>query len=77
MLDTKSDLSISVSIPLLKMVYWALEIMLKCVVGREKAFGGVSRMYDDREIFVSVTGVDPTFLGGELASLLDGSSSAV
>ena len=76
MMDTKSDLSISDSIPLLKMVYWALEIMLKCVSGRELGVGGVSRLDYDKEIFVSVTGVDPTFVGNGLANLSDENSSS-
>ena len=74
MMDTKSDLSISDSIPLLKMVYWALEIMLKCVSGRELGVGGVSRLDNNKEIFVSVTGVDPTFVGNGLANLSDENS---
>ena len=65
-MDTKSKLSISVIIPLLKMVYWALEIMLKCIAGRAVGFGGESLLDDDMEVVVSVTGVDPTSVGNRL-----------
>lgn len=76
MMDTKSDLSISDTLPLLKVVYWALEIMLACVSGREQGFGGVSKLDLNKGIFVSVTGVDPTPAVNELASLSDESTSA-
>ena len=69
-MDTKSELSISVTIPLLKMVYWASEIMLKCVNGRVLGIGGESRLDSDKEIVVSVTGVDPTSVGNRLGSFL-------
>ena len=75
MMDTKSELSISVSIPLLKMVYWALEIMLKCVARRALGIGGESQLDDDKEIVVSVTGVDPTSIGNRLASLSQSSAA--
>ncbi len=77
MMDTDSDLSTSEEIPLLKMVYWALEIMLKCIAGRKQGFGGISRLDESKGIFVSVTGVDPRHVGDELASLLDGSTSDI
>ena len=77
MMDTKSDLSTSDTIPELKMVYWALQIMLKCVSGREEGFGGVSTLDARKQIFVSVTGVDPTFMGDGLARLADEGVSAV
>ncbi len=69
MMDTTLEVSITVSIPLLKMVYWALEIMLKCISGREQAFGGISVLDGSKRIVVSVTGVDPTTVGSGLASL--------
>ena len=69
-MDTKSKLSISVSIPLLKVVYWASEIMLKCVGGRVLGVGGESRLDNDKEIVVSVTGVNPTSVENRLASFL-------
>ncbi len=68
MMDTTLEVSITDSIPLLKMVYWALEIMLKCIVGKEQAFGGTSVLDKDKQIIVSVTGVDPTTVGSGLAS---------
>ena len=71
MMDTSLDLSVSDSIPLLKVVYWALEIMLKCITGREDGFGGASRLDGDKRIFVSVTSVDPTFMGKGLAKVTD------
>lgn len=77
MMDTKSELSISDTIPLLTMVYWALEIMLKCISGREEGFGGISVLDRAKGIFVSVTGVDPKYVGLELASLSDESTSAI
>lgn len=76
MMDTESALSISENIPVLKMVYWALEIMLKCISGREQGFGGVRMLDANKEIFVSVTGVDATFVGDGLASLADEGASA-
>ena len=69
MMDTTSTLSVTDSIPLLKMVYWALEIMLKCIVGREQPFGGISVLDQDKRIIVSVTGVNPTTVGSGVASL--------
>ena len=77
MMDTGSELSVSDSIPLLKMVYWALEIMLTCISGREQGFGGVSQLDKDKGIFVSVTGVNPTIVRNELASFTDESTSAI
>lgn len=77
MMDTSLDLSVSASITLLKMVYWASEIMLACISGREQGFGGVATLDRDREIFVSVTGVDPTVLRSELANLSDEGTSAI
>lgn len=75
MMDTSLDMSVSESITLLKMVYWASEIVLKCVYGREQGFGGVSKLDKDRGIFVSVTGVNPTTVGNGLANLSDESTS--
>ena len=75
MMDTNMELSISDTIPMLKMVYWALEIMLACVSGREQGFGGVSALDEDKGIYVSVTGIDPTNMGNGLASLSDESTS--
>ena len=77
MMDTSLDLSVSVSMTLLKMVYWASEIMLTCISGRAQGFGGFATLDKDREIFVSVTGVDPTVVKSELANLSDEGSSAV
>lgn len=77
MMDTKLDRSISETIPLLKMVYWALEIMLKCISGREEGFGGVSMLDRDKGIFVSVTGMDPRAVGFGLANLLDENTLAI
>lgn len=76
MMDSSLNLSVSESIPLLKMVYWALEIMLTCVSGREQGFGGVSKMNNDRGIFVSVTGVNPKVVGDGLERLSDENTSA-
>ena len=80
LMDTSLDLSVSTSITLLKMVYWASEIMLKCISGRAQGFGGVATLDRDREIFVSVTGVDPTanvVVRSELANLSDEGTSAM
>lgn len=77
MMDTSLVLSVSESITLLKMVYWALEIMLKCISGREQGFGGVSKLDKDKGIFVSVTGKDPRDVGNELTSLSNESTSAM
>lgn len=83
MLDSESKLSISDSIPLLKIVYWALEIMLACISNREQGFGGLSYLDQNKGLFVSVTGVDvsvtgvdPTYVAKGLASLSDESPSA-
>lgn len=77
MMDTSLNLSVSDSIALLKMVYWALEIMLTCISGREQGFGGTSRLDKDKGIFVSVTGVDPAGVGNGLAGLRGESTSAI
>ncbi|KAF6236876.1 hypothetical protein HO173_005167 [Letharia columbiana] len=77
MMDTSLDLSISDYITLLKMVYWASEIMLRCICGREQGFGGISTLDADKGIFVSVTGVDLTTVRNGLASLSDESTSAI
>ena len=77
MMDTSFVLSVSESITLLKMVYWASEIMLKCISGREQGFGGVSPLDVGKGIFVSVTGVDPRTVRNELASLSNQSISAM
>lgn len=77
MMDTGLELSVSDSMPLLKMVYWALEIMLTCISGREQGFGGVSKLDKDKGIFVSVTGVNPIVVRNRLASLSDESTSAI
>lgn len=75
MMDAATGLSTSDSIPLLKMVYWALEIMLKCVSGRAQGFGGVSTLNEEKSIFVSVTGLDPRSVGNGPASLWDENTS--
>lgn len=79
MMDTSLDLSVSASITLLKMVYWASEIMLTCISGRAQGFGGVATLDSDREIFVSVTGVDPrdSTVRNELAKLSNEGTSAL
>lgn len=77
MMDTRLDLSVSASITLLKMVYWASEIMLTCISGREQGYGGIAKLDEDKGIFVSVTGVDPTGMRSELASLSDEDTSAI
>ena len=71
MMDTNSDLSMTDAIPLLQIVYWALEIILKCVSGRDVGFGGVSKLDADKDIYVSVTGMDPRDIENGLASLWD------
>ena len=77
MVDTSSDLSVSETFTLLKVAYWASAIMQKCVSGKKQGFGGISEMDEDRGIFVSVTGVDPSFVGDELAGLSNQSLSAI
>lgn len=77
MMDTSLYLSVSASITLLKMVYWASEIMLTCISGREQGFGGVAKLDRDKGIFVSVTGVDPTTVRSELVNLSDVGTSAI
>ena len=75
MMDSGTGLSTSDSIPLLKMVYWALEIMLKCISGRAQGFGGVSTLNEYKSIFVSVTGLDPRSVRDGPASLWDENTS--
>lgn len=77
MMDTDLKLSVSETITILKMVYWASEIMLTCISGREQGFGGISKLDRDKAIFVSVTGVDPSVVGNGLASWSDESTSAI
>lgn len=77
MVDTSLDFSVSEVITLLKVVYWASVIMQRCVSGIGQSFGGLSQMDKDRRIFVSVTGVDPSFVGDDLAGLSNQSSSAI
>lgn len=77
MMDTSLDLSVSESITLLKMVYWASEIMLTCISGREQGYGGIAKLDRDREIFVSVTGVDPTGVKSELVNSWDEGTSVI
>ena len=77
MVDTTSELSVSESFTLLKVVYWASTIMQRCVSGKGQGFGGLSRMDNDRGIFVSVTGVDPSFVGDDLAGLSNQNLSAI
>ena len=75
MMDAETGLSTSDLIPLLKMVYWALEIMLKCVSEGAQRFGGVSTLDFYKSIFVSVTGVDPRSVADGPASLWDENTS--
>lgn len=75
MMDSGTGLSTSDSIPLLKMVYWALEITLKCVSGRAQGLGGVSTLNEEKSIFVSVTGLDPRSERNGPASLWDENTS--
>ena len=77
MVDTTLELSVSEVFTLLKVVYWASAIMQKCVSGKGQGFGGLSRMDNDRGIFVSVTGVNPSFVGDALAGLSNQSLSAI
>ena len=77
MVDTSLEVSVSETFTLLKVVYWASAIMQKCVSGKEQGFGGVSEMDGDRGIFVGVTGVNPSFVGDDLAGLSNQSSSAI
>ena len=77
MVDTTLHLSVSEIFTLLEVVYWASAIMLRCISGGGQGFGGVSKIDEDRGIFVSVTGVNPTIVGDDLAELSNQSSSAI
>ena len=77
MVDTSLELSVSESFTMLKVVYWASAIMQRCLSRKGQGFGGLSKMGEDKGIFVSVTGVNPSFVGDDLAGLLNRSSSAI
>ena len=77
MVDTILEYSVSEAFTLLKVVYWASVIMQRCVSAKGQGFGGLSRIDEDRGIFVSVTGVDPSFVGDDLAGLSNRNLSAV
>ena len=77
MMDTSLDLSVSASITLLKMVYWASEIMQTCISGRDQGLGGIAKLDRDREIFVGVTGIDPTVVRSDLVNLSDEGTSDI
>ena len=77
MVDTSSNLSVSETFTLLKVVYWASLVVQRCVSGKEQGFGGASRMDEDKGIFVSVTGLTPSIVGDDLAGLSNQNSSAI
>ena len=77
MVDTSLELSVSESFTMLKVVYWASAIMQRCVTKKGQGLGGLSQMDEDREVFVSVTGVDPSFIRDDLAGLSNQSLSAI
>ena len=77
MVDTSLELSVSESFTMLKVVYWASAIMQRCISRKGQGFGGLSKMDEDRGIFVSVTGVNPSFVGDELAGLSNQSLSEI
>ena len=77
MVDTSFSLSVSETSTLLRVVYWASVIMQRCVSGQEQGFGGISRMDEDKGIFVRVTGLNPSIVGDDLAQLWNQNSSAI
>lgn len=72
MVNTHSEFSASETFTLLKVVFFAAEVMRKC------ALGGVAKISKDRQgFFVSVTAIDPQPSGDELSNLLNGTDPSL
>jgi hypothetical protein len=72
MVNTHSEFSASETFTLLKVVFFAAEVMRKC------ALGGVAKISKDRQgFFVSVTAIDPRPSGDELSNLLNGTDPSL
>lgn len=72
MVNTHSEFSASETFTLLKVVFFAAEVMRKC------ALGGVAKISKDRQrFFVSVTAIDPRPSGDKLSNLLNGTDPSL
>ena len=69
MVNTHTSISTTDSFSLLKVVYYALEVMQKC------SLGGVAKIGRTSKFFISVTGVDPAPIQNTLRNILDSTKS--